>query len=100
MTGTVDRIADGAQEVSIDNGHPLMARVTAMGCAASALVGAFVVHRGRHAGRNGGRDARFRGGGRGRGREGRADRAASRSEFIDALYALDADTLAQKARVK
>src|SRR3954471_20946516 len=42
VTGAVDEITDGAQTVSIENGHPLMARVTAMGCAASALIGAFV----------------------------------------------------------
>jgi hydroxyethylthiazole kinase len=42
LTGTIDRIIDGAQSVAIENGHPLMARVTAMGCAASALVGAFL----------------------------------------------------------
>jgi hydroxyethylthiazole kinase len=42
LTGAVDRITDGVQSVSIENGHPLMARVTAMGCAASALTGAFL----------------------------------------------------------
>ena len=42
LTGTVDRITDGAQRVEIENGHPLMARVTAMGCAASALNAAFL----------------------------------------------------------
>jgi hydroxyethylthiazole kinase len=42
LTGTVDRIADGARAARIENGHPLMARVTAMGCAASALVAAFL----------------------------------------------------------
>ena len=42
LTGTIDRITDGAQQIAIENGHPLMARVTAMGCAASALVAAFL----------------------------------------------------------
>ena len=42
LTGTVDRINDGARHVAIENGHPLMARVTAMGCAASALTAAFL----------------------------------------------------------
>src|SRR4051794_38080960 len=42
LTGTIDRLTDGAQFVAIENGHPLMARVTAMGCAASALVAAFL----------------------------------------------------------
>src|SRR3954447_24400990 len=35
LTGTIDRITDGAQFARIENGHPLMARVTAIGCAAS-----------------------------------------------------------------
>ena len=42
LTGTVDRVTDGAQHIAIENGHPLMARVTAMGCAASALTAAFL----------------------------------------------------------
>ena len=42
LTGAVDEVTDGARTVSIENGHPLMARVTAMGCAASALTGAFL----------------------------------------------------------
>lgn len=40
LTGTTDRVTDGTRTVSIENGHPLMARVTAMGCAESALVAA------------------------------------------------------------
>lgn len=40
LTGETDLIADGARAVSIANGHPLMARVTAMGCAASSIVAA------------------------------------------------------------
>lgn len=42
LTGDPDIVTDGARMVSIRNGHPLMAKVTAMGCAASALVGACV----------------------------------------------------------
>jgi hydroxyethylthiazole kinase len=39
-TGETDLISDGARSLRIGNGHPLMARVTAMGCAESALVAA------------------------------------------------------------
>ena len=42
LTGTIDLVTDGAQRIAIENGHPLMARVTAMGCAASALTAAFL----------------------------------------------------------
>lgn len=38
LTGDPDIVSDGARTVSIGNGHPLMAKVTARGCAASALV--------------------------------------------------------------
>jgi hydroxyethylthiazole kinase len=40
LTGGVDLIADDTRIVRIENGHPLMARVTAMGCASTALVAA------------------------------------------------------------
>lgn len=41
VTGAVDYVTDGARTLSISNGHPLMTRVTALGCSATALVGAF-----------------------------------------------------------
>jgi hydroxyethylthiazole kinase len=40
LTGSTDIVADGARHVAIRNGHALMALVTAMGCAGSALLGA------------------------------------------------------------
>jgi hydroxyethylthiazole kinase len=40
LTGEHDLVRDADRLATIANGHPLMARVTAMGCAASALVGA------------------------------------------------------------
>ena len=40
LSGETDLVTDGARLVAIANGHPLMARVTAMGCAGSALVAA------------------------------------------------------------
>jgi hydroxyethylthiazole kinase len=40
LTGAQDFIRDGERLATIANGDPLMARVTAMGCVASALVGA------------------------------------------------------------
>lgn len=41
-TGAVDRISQGTRQVAIHNGHPLMDRVTAMGCAETALIAAFL----------------------------------------------------------
>ena len=40
LTGATDLVTDGRRQAHISNGHPLMGRVTAMGCAASALVAA------------------------------------------------------------
>jgi hydroxyethylthiazole kinase len=40
LTGDNDIVTDGARRAMIANGDPLMALVTGMGCAGSALVGA------------------------------------------------------------
>jgi hydroxyethylthiazole kinase len=40
ISGATDLVADERRSAAIANGHPLMARITAMGCAASALVAA------------------------------------------------------------
>lgn len=42
VTGATDYVTDGARTIAIANGHPLMARVTGLGCTASALVAAFL----------------------------------------------------------
>ncbi|HET6679707.1 MAG TPA: hydroxyethylthiazole kinase [Gemmatimonadaceae bacterium] len=42
VTGAVDYVTDGERTMSIANGHPLMARVTGLGCTATAIVGAFL----------------------------------------------------------
>ncbi|CAM3820196.1 hydroxyethylthiazole kinase [Vreelandella rituensis] len=42
MTGESDWVTDGAQHYRINGGHPLMPRVTTLGCGLSALVAAFV----------------------------------------------------------
>lgn len=41
VTGETDYVTDGARAVHITGGSPLMPRVTATGCALSAVVGAF-----------------------------------------------------------
>ena len=40
LSGETDLVSDGERLATIANGHALMAKVTAMGCAASALVAA------------------------------------------------------------
>ncbi len=40
VTGAVDYVTDGTRMVALRNGHPMMTRVTGMGCTATALIGA------------------------------------------------------------
>ena len=42
ITGAVDYVTDGVRVAEIHNGHPLMARVTGLGCSATAVIGAFL----------------------------------------------------------
>ena len=99
LTGTVDRIADGARFVHVENGHPLMARVTAMGCAASALNAAFLAVES---------DAFLAtaaallcfGVAGGIAGERASGPGSFASAIMDALYALDRRTLMDKARVR
>jgi hydroxyethylthiazole kinase len=42
LTGAVDLITDGTRIIQIANGHALMGHVTAMGCAGTALIAAFI----------------------------------------------------------
>lgn len=41
ISGEVDYIVDGEGVIRVENGHPMMARVTGLGCTATALCGAF-----------------------------------------------------------
>lgn len=42
VSGAIDYVTDGRRLVGIGNGHPIMSRVTGMGCTASALTGAYL----------------------------------------------------------
>ena len=41
ITGAVDVIADGTRTVKLNNGHPMLSKVTGTGCMTSAIVGAY-----------------------------------------------------------
>ncbi|MDD3061242.1 MAG: hydroxyethylthiazole kinase [Massilibacteroides sp.] len=41
ISGETDYITDGTTVETVKNGHPMMAKVTGMGCTATAIVGAF-----------------------------------------------------------
>lgn len=40
VTGAVDRVSDGTRAAAIGRGHPMMARVSGLGCVAGALIAA------------------------------------------------------------
>ncbi len=42
VTGPRDLVCDGERIATIDNGHPIMPRVTALGCALTGVIGAFL----------------------------------------------------------
>lgn len=97
LTGAVDFVTDGERFFEICNGHPLMARVTAMGCAGTALIAAFACRE---------KDtlvacaaALLALGIAGEVAGSRATGPGSfQPAFLDALYALDSTTIAQAAR--
>jgi len=99
LTGDRDVVADGERTVVIRNGDPLMAKVTAMGCAASAVVAAC------HAVEPDAWVAAAAGllliGIAG---EVAAEQARGPGSFavavLDALHGLDAGTIAQRARIE
>lgn len=43
VSGPVDFVTDGARAYRVANGHPLMARVTVMGCSLNSVIAAFCV---------------------------------------------------------
>ena len=98
VTGAVDYVTDGTRTVAIANGHPLMARVTALGCTATSLVAACLAVGGNalvaaaHAlailGVCGELAA-----------ESAAGPGTLRLQLIDALYTIDGSTLDARARI-
>jgi hydroxyethylthiazole kinase len=98
LSGANDLVTDGKRVAEIGNGHPLMAKVTAMGCAGSALVAACLAVED---------DAWLATAAAlvmlGVAGELAAEKAAGPGSFaaaiIDALYNLDAATLAGRAKV-
>jgi hydroxyethylthiazole kinase len=41
-SGPIDYLSDGRMVISVDNGHPLMSRITGSGCVATAVIAAFL----------------------------------------------------------
>ncbi|WP_367103710.1 hydroxyethylthiazole kinase [uncultured Psychrobacter sp.] len=99
VTGEIDWVTDGLQQWAIQHGAPMMTNVTAIGCALTALIGAF-------AGAN--RDHLAAAAISALCYYGQAGEIADTNakgpgsfyvEFLDALYILDAKTVSKHARV-
>ncbi len=97
VSGARDIIMKGDQMLTVHNGHPLMTRVTGMGCTATALTGAFcaVEPDPLHAAA----DAMTLMGIAGETAAEKADGPGSfQMHFLDALYGLDDAAVAQRIR--
>jgi hydroxyethylthiazole kinase len=98
LSGETDLVTDGARLAAVANGHPLMAKVTAMGCAGSALLaGALAVENDAWRAATGALALIGVAG------EIAAEHARGPGSFaagiLDALYGLDGPDLAARARV-
>ncbi len=97
VSGALDYVADGHRLATIANGHPLMGAITGSGCMASALVGAFRAVLA---------DSFLAGAAAmiafGIAGEVAAERSAGpgtfRQQLMDAVYALDGETIRARAR--
>jgi hydroxyethylthiazole kinase len=99
-TGAVDHVSDGERVLTIANGHELLTSVTGTGCMSSALTGCFLAAK---------PDEPLEAAAEALAAFGvAAEDAAARAEgpgtfharIYDALYALDPDTLDERARVE
>jgi hydroxyethylthiazole kinase len=98
VSGQSDLVSDGKRIASIANGHPLMAKVTAMGCAGSALIAACLSvesdpWRATAAGL-----LLLGVAGEGAAREAKGP-ASFAVAIIDTLYAIDAGAVVQRAKI-
>ena len=98
VTGATDYVTDGTRTIAVANGHPMMTRVTGLGCTATALIGACLAVNGDPlaAAAHGlallgvaGEIAAARACGLG----------SLQVEILDALHALDAAALARTVRI-
>lgn len=97
VTGAVDFVTDGNRAARVENGHGMMPRVTALGCALTGVVGAFVVGQDRFEATVAALACYGLAG------EIAADGAAGpgsfQVRFIDALYGLTPEALSAGARI-
>ncbi|MCA8909941.1 MAG: hydroxyethylthiazole kinase [Rhodospirillaceae bacterium] len=99
VTGARDFVTDGRAALRIANGHPMMTKVTALGCALSALVAAFVARAPGEALAATAAALAFVGVAGERAAATSAGPGSFRVAFLDALAAVDGPGLAAAARI-
>jgi len=99
VSGVVDYITDGEAVIEVLNGHPMMPRVTGMGCTAAALTGAFaaVNPSALEAAANAMAVMGIAGEVAGKKAEGPG---TFQVQFFDALYRLDQSTIRERLKMK
>ncbi|PKU24700.1 hydroxyethylthiazole kinase [Telmatospirillum siberiense] len=97
-TGEVDIVTDGRRLIVLGNGHPLMTKVTALGCSLSALIAAFLAVSDDPWAATAAATAYFGVCGE-LAAEGAAGPASLRIRLIDLLYSLDAAAFDQRLKV-
>jgi hydroxyethylthiazole kinase len=100
MTGAVDLVTDGERVQEIGNGHPLMTRVTAVGCTASALVGAFLAVEPKDAVTAATAALTVLGIAGERAAEDTAGPGSFRVNLMDSLYTLDTESVVREAQIR
>ena len=99
VTGATDHVSDGEQSVAIENGHPLLATITGSGCMATAVTGCFLAVSGARP-LAAAAEALVAFGVAGEDAAARAEGPGSfHAALYDALYALDPETLDERARL-
>ncbi len=98
MTGETDFVTDGARVLSLDHGHSLMSRITATGCALTALCGGFLAVEPDVVTAAVGAAAVFGLAGELAGEIAEGP-GSFRVALIDCLYALEPDDIAERARI-
>jgi hydroxyethylthiazole kinase len=98
VTGAVDHVSDGGRSIAIANGDPLLAAITGSGCMATAITGCFAAVRADAFAAAAEALVAF-----GVAGEDAASNAKGPGSFhaalYDALYALDPDTLDERAKI-
>lgn len=97
-TGEIDVVTDGRAMARLANGSPLMTKVTALGCALTGYVGAFIGAGGEPFGATLGALAAYAIAGD-IAAEQATGPASFRTAFIDALYALEEEQVAARLRL-